>query len=372
MSDTRDEGTERPKWKLGEEGLRRQEVELQGDGVRLQRKGTRAQLSTAIAALVAASVALWIAFNAREAIDVAKHSVESQAEENRIATAVGGIRSDGPVAQRIAAFELLQRQAVQKLERANGADATDAERRDALNFFRSTLKTLEGYVRDPVGFTKPDPWGVGNAEPPRDVHTVGVDIQRMLRYRTLFYDVRGERGDLSILDRELPHLDLSFTSLYGVGVGPIDMSWLRPGYFPSIDLRHAVLAGSKWQGTNLAGAYLRCATLYEGHPLEGRPLATNMSHADLTEADMRRADLRNADLRNAVLERAHLEGANLEGAKFKRAQVAGAHFNGAILDSGALRNARDSERATGVGDPEEPPASEGQVEPECDAHWWPK
>ena len=56
------------------------------------------------------------------------------------------------MAQRLAAVTLLQGQAVQKLERVNESDATDAERRDLLNLFRSTLKTIESYIRVPVAF----------------------------------------------------------------------------------------------------------------------------------------------------------------------------------------------------------------------------
>jgi Pentapeptide repeats (8 copies) len=371
VSDSSEDGTTGPNpWRDGEKDLRRAEVELQREGVELQRDGvklqrhgtenqrkaTRTQLFTAVAAVVAAGAAVWISVNAREAINVAKDSVERQAEENRIATAVGGLQGDGPVAQRIAALTLLQRQAVQKLESANESGATDTERRDALNFFRSTLKTLEGYVRDPVGFTRPDPWGTGNAEPPRDVHTAGLDIERMLRYRDLFNDVRGDRGDLSEFDREPPHLDLSFTSLYGVGVGGIDMSWLKPGDFHDIDLRRAIFDESRWHGTKLQGAHLECAAFAHAH----------FDKTDLSGADMRRADLRDADLRGANLDSVNLEGANLEGAK-----VARANFRGANLDSGVTAKLNVQKKVKGLtADPDQPTDLETQFPPDCDEQWW--
>jgi hypothetical protein len=115
VSDTRDDRTSSPAndWKEGEKELRQQEIDNQQAGTRAQRWGTRAQVVTAVAATVAAAVAVWISFNAREAVDVARDSVERQAEENRIATAVDAIKGDGPVAQRIAALTRLRRQAVQ-------------------------------------------------------------------------------------------------------------------------------------------------------------------------------------------------------------------------------------------------------------------
>ena len=106
MSDTRDEGTsnrrEEPLRKAEVE-LRKEEIELQRQAIKNQGKGTVAQICTAVAAVTAAALAVFISLNAKEAVDVAKTSVERQAEENRIGTAVNAIKSDGPVAQRIAA-----------------------------------------------------------------------------------------------------------------------------------------------------------------------------------------------------------------------------------------------------------------------------
>jgi uncharacterized protein YjbI with pentapeptide repeats len=358
VSDTRDEGVSDSDkaWQIRERQLREEEVAA-------QRRATWLQSFTAVAAVIAASAAIWISLNAREAIDVAKDSVERQAEENRIGTAVGAINSDGPVAQRLAALTLLRRQAIQKLENANDSDATDAERRDALNLFRSTLKTLESYIREPVGFTRPDPWAVGDTQLPRDVHSVGFDVTQMLTRKFLFNDVRGHRGELSELDRELPQLDLNYTSLYGVNLGDIDMSWLSANDFHGIDLRRATIPGSRWQGTKLHDAYLRCANLTNAHFNKRGANATNLSNAD-----MRRANLSKADLRDANLESVNLEGANLDGAK-----VAGANFSGANLDGGALNNAVGRAEAKGLGDLQEPPPpSETETDPECEASWWTK
>jgi uncharacterized protein YjbI with pentapeptide repeats len=196
-------------------------------------------------------------------------------------------------------------------------------------------------------------WKCGTA---CDVHTAGVDIERMLRYRDLFNDVRGDRGDLSELDREPPHLDLSFTSLYGVGVGGIDVSWLRPADFHDIDLRRAIFDESKWQGTKLQGAHLGCAAFANAH----------FNKADLSGADMRRADLRDADLRGANLDSVNLEGANLDGAK-----VARANFRGANLDSGVTAKFNVQKKVEGLtAEPDQPTDLETQYPPDCDERWW--
>jgi uncharacterized protein YjbI with pentapeptide repeats len=365
VSDTRDEGASDSdrEWVQRERELREVEVANQGRGVAAQRRGTLFQLFIALAAVIAAVAALWISLNAREAVDVARDSVERQAEENRIGTAVGAINADGPVAQRVAALTLLRRQAIQKLEHAKEGGATAAERRDALNLFRATLRTLESYIRDPVGFTRPEPWAVGDPQLPRDVHSASLDVREMLTRKSLFNDVRGDRGELSKLDRELPQLDLNFTSLYGVNLSDIDMSWLSANDFHGIDLRMAIMPGSKWQGTKkqgtkLYGAYLRCAKFTNADFYQRGRRATDLSNADL----------RNANLSGADLREANLQGAKLQGAKLDRAKVAGADFRGATIYSGALDKAKDREKAVGVVEqPQPPPPSETRSDVECEA-----
>jgi Pentapeptide repeats (8 copies) len=357
VSDMRDEGTSGPPndWKQDEKDLREQEIKIQRDGIQIQRQGTRVQAFTAIAAVAAALAAVYISINAREAIDVAEESVQRQAEENRIATAVDAIKSEGPVAQRVAGLTLLQRQAIQKLERANEGGASEVDRRDALNFFRSSLKVLESYIRDPVS-SSPDQVVSEDRNPPRDVHSAGRNMMVMLTRKSLFHAVSGgelsqvnykslfdyvsgnggsDRGELSELDREPPDVDLNNANLYGVFLGRIDMSWLSADNFIGIDLRSGILTRSSWQGT-----HLRCA--------------------NLRDADMRGANLIKADLRHA-----ELVGAKLQGAKFDRAKIAGADFTGATIDPGALDNANGRDQAVGLGEqPQSPPPA---PPPECDA-----
>jgi hypothetical protein len=351
LSDTRDEGTSSSEgaW---EKPLREQEI-------RNQRRGTRFQLVTAIAASATALAAVWLSINASKAISVAKQSVERQAEENRIGTAVDAIKSDGPVAQRIAALTLLRRQAIQKLERANEGDPNDTDRRDALDFFRSTLKVLDGYIREPVR-SSPDQAALADPSLPLDVHSAARDMQQMLTRKSLFNDVRSG-GDLSILDRELPDIDLSDASLYRVLLNGLDMSWLSAGDFSGIDLRFARLEGSRWRRSDLTSANLRCAMFPTAHFDAGVKKSGEKDPTDLSNADVRNADLTGADLRGATLASANLQGAKLDGAK-----VAGTDFSGANLDSGALDNAVGREKAVGLNKPPDPPpTSETEVKPEC-------
>ena len=341
-------------WRIGEFQLREQEVAS-------QRRGTRLQAFTAVAALAAALAAVYVSVNASRAIDVAQKSVQRQAEESRLGTAVGAIGT-GPTAQRVAGLTLLRREATQRLESANESNASKADRRDALSLFRGTLEVLVSYVKSPVRSssdqagppadgTPPAQFAVGEPQLPPDFYYAASDIKFMLSREALFNEVRGDSGELSDVDRELPAMDLAHTSLYGVSWKGVDLSWLSGRYFPQVDLRLAQLSGSKWQGASLGGAYLRCARLQHAR----------FNKSSLSNADLRRANLTNADLRGANLEGANLEGANLDGAKVK-----GANFRGATIDSGALDKTVDRKGAIGVGEPPQtPPPSEPQIEPEC-------
>jgi hypothetical protein len=248
-------------WKPNELELRRQEVTS-------QRRGTWLQACIAIAALAAALAAVYVSLNASRAIDVAKESVQRQAEESRLATALQAVDT-GPTAKRVAAFTLLQRDATQKLDSASAAGTSERERRDALSLFRATLDILASYVKDPVrNSDQPPPpsdaaspgFAIGDPLLPRDVHYAASAIKVMLGRKSTFYEVRGDSGDLPENDRELPALDLSSAHYYGVNWDGLDVAWLGGKDFQGVDLRRASLAGSEWRGS-LKGAFLRCATL---------------------------------------------------------------------------------------------------------------
>ena len=350
-------------WKPNELELRRQEVTS-------QRRGTWLQAFIAIAALAAALAAVYVSINASRAIDVAKESVQRQAEESRLATALNAVDT-GPTAKRVAAFTLLQRDATQKLDSASEGGASKRERRDALSLFRATLDILASYVKDPVRASDQPPppsdatsptFAMGDPLLPRDVYYAASAIEVMLGQKSVFYDVRGDSGDLPESDRQLPALDLSQAHYYGVPWDGIDLAWLGGKYFQGVDLRRASLGGSKWGDSSLKGAFLRCATLTVARFSTSLPNRT-----DLRDADLRRANLTNADLRNTDLRGASLEGANLIGAKLKGAWVTEADFTGAKLSPNALEKAKDHEAAIGVGTQSQIPASETRADLECEA-----
>jgi Pentapeptide repeats (8 copies) len=359
------EGTDSPganTWKPDELELRRQEVTS-------QRRGTWLQAFIAIAALAAALAAVYVSINASRAIDVAKESVQRQAEESRLATALDAVDT-GPTAKRVGAFTLLQRDATQKLDSASESGASERERRDALRLFRATLDILASYVKDPLRASDQPPppsdatspgFAMGDPLMPRDVYYAASAIKVMLGRKSVFYEVRGDSGDLPESDREFPALDLSGAHYYGVAWDGIDLAWLGGKYFQGVDLRRASLVGSKWRGS-LKGAFLRCATL------TGARFNTSLpNRTDLRDADLRRANLTNADLRNADLRGARLEGANLDGANLQGAWVTETDFTGAKLRPNALEKVKDREAAIGVGTQSQIPASETRADLECEA-----
>jgi uncharacterized protein YjbI with pentapeptide repeats len=198
-------------------------------------------------------------------------------------------------------------------------------------------------------------FAIGDLHLPRDVYYAAGDIKAMLDRKALFYEVRGEPGELPESDRGLPGLDLAYVHLYGVNWKGIDVAWLRGGkYFPSVDLRRAELSDSKWSGSTLKGAYLRCAVLEHA----------KFNPSDLRDADLRRAKLMHADLRNSDLRGAKLDGANLTDVKLDGALVEEADFAGAKIDPEALKKAKDGDKAKGVGEPSQIPPSERL---ECEA-----
>jgi uncharacterized protein YjbI with pentapeptide repeats len=148
------------------------------------------------------------------------------------------------------------------------------------------------------------------------------------------------------------------------------MSWLSANNFQGLDLRTAVVPGSKWQsskkpvakpqpwekyGTNLSGAFLRCANFW----------TADFSQKGRRPTDLSNADLRNANLSGADLREANLQGAKLQGAKLDGAKVAHADFKGATIYTGALANANGREQAVNV--VEQPPPSEPPTDVECPA-----
>jgi uncharacterized protein YjbI with pentapeptide repeats len=332
-----------PKWKEGEEGLRRREVNQ-------SLASTIVQLVIAVAAVVAVLIAAVASFTAGDAIDVAKQGIQSQADENRLSTAADAISKDTPTA-RVAGLTLLRRHAEQRLANATDNNASASDRRDALSLFRGTVEILATFLKTPA---EPSPtFGIGDPRAKPDMVYAENDLAQWLQNRETFlklapskpsaFSTPRKRAQLTKQDHEqLPNIDLALAELYGAPWRNIDFSWLGYRFFARADLRNASLANSRWGKTELTQAHLGCAHL-ENAQLGTAPGASNVDKGSvLVRADLHRASLINANLRktkftNADLSYADLRGAKLNGADLTNANLTGAKiadtdFTDAILD----------------------------------------
>jgi uncharacterized protein YjbI with pentapeptide repeats len=322
-----------PQWKPGERELREQEVAG-------QRRASWIQTWTTFAALLAAGVAVVAAINAARSIQVAAQGVRRQADETRLTTAVTNLGADLP-AQRVAGFTLLRRYALQRVESANEGNATTSERRDALRIYRGTIDILANYLVKPSADASPPDLGKGTPALPRDDIYAAVELKRLLQSKAVFLqlwrNVTGMSHNRSLSDllgttvnrsqkeaerdEPFPAIDLSLTNLYGSNWEDTDFSWLDGQSFVSVDLRRAGMSRSNWTGSDLDGAYLRCADLTSAHLGGSNLRGADLRRAKLVRTDFRNANLRGADLRGATLDGAHLDGADVAGANFTDANI---------------------------------------------------
>jgi uncharacterized protein YjbI with pentapeptide repeats len=125
---------------------------------------------------------------------------------------------------------------------------------------------------------------------------------------------------------DLPSLDLREASLAGINLAHADLSQT---HFEGANLNTAVLDDATMVGTflcgaDLTGAYLERAVLTSatlgGASLSGAHLAqAKLQNADLSIANLADADLHGADIRRGKLSGANLNGANLFGADLRAA-----------------------------------------------------
>ena len=311
------------------------------------------QVIIALAAIAAVFTAGLAALRASDAIEVAKKGIQSQADENRLSTAVDAIGGDSST-QRVAGLTFLRRLATQKLDIANEDGASESERRDAMRLYRATIDILANYMKTPSAPPSAT-FGVGVPPLPPDYAYAASDLYQWLGNGSTFRHVA--RGDRT----EVPNIGLEHAWLFGVYWPRIDLHWLSSRYFAGVDLRKATLDHSNWGKSTLTNAHLGCASLSwaklkgsdftdaDSHSailtnsdLRGTTLVrTNLKGADLRDANLRDANLTDADLRGT-----NLNGANLRGANFTGAIVTGATYDGAVLDSGALDDARQEAQPT--------------------------
>jgi Pentapeptide repeats (8 copies) len=345
LVNTLDTARSADEWRDGEKDLRQKEVDLRGTEVKRQLPVMILQAVIAFAAIIGASIAAFAVVRAGDAIDVAKKGIQSNADENRLSTAVAAIGGETS-GQRVAGLTLLRRLASQRLEDATEDEASDSERRDALRLYRSTVDILATYLKTPTAPSAP--LGIGDPLLPPDFPYAQADLRRWLGDKKTVLEVMKGRRD------ELPSVDLTRAWLYRVNWPNTDFSWLDSRFLVGVDLRRADLSNSNWGITTFTEAHLGCANL-TGAKLKG---------AIFIDADLHSAELTNVDLRGAVLTRADLRGADLTKADLKGAVLDGVDLTGATLDSakidsGALSRAREQ--------PQPPPDSAAQSDPECPA-----
>jgi len=344
------------RWRQGEKKLREREVNR-------QLWSTVVQATIAVAAITAAFIAGLAALRASDAIDVAKKGIQSQAEENRLSTAVDAVGGDTSV-ERVAGLTFLRRLATEKLDIASKSDATDSDRRDAMSFYRATVDILATYLKTPPA--TPATFGIGDPQLPPDVAYATNDLRQWLDRRATFLKL--SRGD----PKERPKIGLERAWLYGVYWRGIDFAWLGSRNLVGVDLRNATLDNSKWKKSSFDDAHLGCASLLgsnlrrseftdgDAHSasLTGSNLQlTTMVRTNLRGANLQNANLRNADLTDADLRGANLTGADLRGANLTGAMVTGVATDGAKFESGAFDQVRT--------DPQPPTRSAFEIDPAC-------
>jgi hypothetical protein len=243
-------------WKPREEGLRKREL-------------NQSLASTIVQSLIAVAAVV--------AVAIAKRGIQSQADENRLSTAVQAMAGDTPTA-RVAGLTLLRRHAEQRLANATDDNATAADRRDALTLYRGTVEILATFLKTPAEPSAT--FAIGDPQPKPDIVYAENDLNQWLQNKTTFlrlartkpsaFSTPRERAHLSKRDRkELPNIDLALAELYGVPWENIDFSWLGYRVFTGVDLRQARLANSTWGKTELTEAHLGCAHLEKRRPGQG-------------------------------------------------------------------------------------------------------
>jgi hypothetical protein len=278
-------------WRPGERELR--EKEIAG-----QRRAQRVQAITAFAAFIAAMAAGFASWQAGQAVKIAQEGVRRQADETRLSTAVGSIGGNLS-AERVAGFTLLRRHVIGMVDRADVEDSGTAERRDALDLYKSSLDIFENYLKNPASAASDEgdraqapPAGLGFGHPfrPSDSVYAANELNQLLdKSRALRRIGEGQ---------VMPAIDLSTTQLYGQPWKEIDFSWLAGNYAFRVDLRGANLTYSQWGSSSLPEAYLQCADLNQA----------DFSGTNLEGADLRGANIAGADFTDANLEDAKLEG----------------------------------------------------------------
>ena len=370
------------RWKPGERELRNREVARQS-------YASIAQIVIAAVAIIGVFIAGLAALKAGDAVDIAKRGIQSNADENRLSTAIDGI-GGADAAQRVAGLTLLRRLATQRLENATEAGATDSDQRDARRLYHATVDILATFLK--TTSASPEDLSVESRQPIDFVYAE-ADLKRWLENKDSYRQLAHGGGRFTTERRalEYPNVDLANAPLFGVAWSKIDFSWLGARNLPGVDFRRADLSNSTWGLSTLRGAHMQCvraegsqfrkshfdrADLSDAHfksadlrgaTFQGANLSRSdftgakLGRADFTDADLTGADLTSTDLRGAKLTNAHLVDAELANADLVDADLTGADLTGARVD-----NSTKGDGVISLRDPSRAPQDYGtKAHPEC-------
>jgi uncharacterized protein YjbI with pentapeptide repeats len=158
-----------------------------------------------------------------------------------------------------------------------------------------------------------------------------LDPDRRQRVIQFLYETR-------LISGQTPVISLSRANFNNV-TSPQD-------FFPTVNLREALLNDTdfnntnfeqaNFEGANLQNANLSDAFLFEANLSQAILTSANLSQSILIRSNLSSANLDGADLSGAFLVRANLQGANLRGADLTQANLNEANLTGAFLDDAAL------------------------------------
>lgn len=261
-------------WKPGEDAFRAAEVASQTRTARAQVNLTRITLAATLVAIFTATFTAVFSVNqSKSSLTVAEQSIEQQANESRLATAVMAIGGQTP-AERVAGVELLWRHVDEQLTAAASTPVNSLDREDAHGLYISALIILSDFI------SRSQPGANAPCALPRqvDVQYAADELQNLLDAKARFMMLQPGSGP--------PAVDLSYAELCDQYWPRINFDGLSGANLPGIDLRGSNLQESRWGDAFLGGAQLQCADLRYA----------DLSHATLTGADLRGANVADASL----------------------------------------------------------------------------
>jgi uncharacterized protein YjbI with pentapeptide repeats len=306
---------------------------------------TAVVLALAIALMVLAPTAQWLAFAARSQLLILCAGLFAAG----VLLSVAGSAPARPTLKLLRQWQVSRRyaKAIEQLSsdslkvRTGGIYAlARVARRDSARYHPAVMEVLATFIRERSHDRGP-------AEPGRPIRS---DVQAALSVigrRDREHDIRPidltgadlTRADLTGADltgADLTGAHLTGANVYGARLAGAQFTGadLTSAHLARVDLagahlENAILRGTDLTDAKLGGAALDCADLY----------GADLIRADLTGADLTGADLAFADLYGATLTRAGLFCARLHHARLTRADLTAADLTDADLSEADLGSA---------------------------------